>query len=316
MKPTNSIVQKKEEQTFSMAIRSDALQKLMMESLQDKEKVSDLTSILTSVVAANETLRKCKPDSIVAAALQGAVMGLSLPLQHFSIVPYNDHANFQIGYKGYSRLAMDTLMYDKLGTREIREGEYQGVDSLTGQPKIKWITDGAKRAKLPIIGYYAYYRLKDGFENSLYWSYEEIINHADTYVPAFDRKKWEDLVSGKITMADIGKASPWYGLPSSIGHQKMCKKTVLKQLLTDGIAPMSTKLLKAIKYDDLQERGGEVISANDSRIVNLSTGEIFDTTAEVVEEPEEVVTQPAQKKEAPAKKAQPEAQMNFADMEG
>lgn len=319
MKVAQSIAQNsKQDQTFSLAIRSDAMQRLMMESLKDKEKVSDLTSTLTSVVAANDALKKCKPDSIVAAALQGAVMKLSLPLQHYSIIPYGQYAQFVISYKGYSALAMDTLMYDKLGAKEIKEGEYKGVDPLTGEPEIEWIKNGAERAKRPIIGYYAFYRLKDGFSNSLYWSYDEILNHADTYVPSFSRKKWEDLCAGKLSKTDPGMGSPWYGLPNSIGHQKMCKKTVLKQLLNDGIAPMSTKLMQAIRMDDLQEKGGEIIYANDSRIVNTSTGEIIEDTPDVEAEYVEVksVEKEAPVPEKPKAKKTDSEQMTLEGMEG
>ncbi len=332
MKLNNSIAQKKQEQTFSMAVRSDALQSLMNDALTDKETVKDLTSDLISLVAGNTLLQKCKPDSIVAAALRGATMKLSLPLQHYSIVPYGEYAQFVISYKGYCALAMDTKLYAKLGSKEVREGEYKGIDPLTGQPEIDWIKNGAERAKKPIIGYYAYYLLKDGFSNSLYWTYDEILNHADTYVPAFSRKKWEDFVAGKISKTDSGMGSPWYGLPTSIGHQKMCKKTVIKQLLNDGIAPMSTKLMRAIRMDDLQEKGGEIIYANDSRIVNVSTGEVVadvnakEIESEIVEE--EIVVDPEQstpkKEAAPAKKkeAQPKAeqpaveQMTLEGMKG
>ncbi len=316
MKPTNSIVQKKQEQTFSTAIRSDALQRLMMESLQDREMVADLTSVLTSVVAANEALKKCKPDSIVAAALQGAVMRLSLPLKQYSIVPYGDTASFQISYQGYAALAKATGEYDEIDVLDVREGEYKGKDPRTRKPTFEWIDDDDEREKKPIIGYYAYYDLKDGFSRCLYWTYEKILNHADQYSQAFNRKKWEDYVAGKIKREDIHNNSPWYGLPNSEGHMKMCKKTVLKQLLLDGFAPMSTKLMKSIRYDDLQERGGEVISADDSRIVNVSTGEIFDTTAVVVEEPKEEPA-PAKKKEAQPKSDQPAVeQMTLEGMKG
>lgn len=334
MKVTQSITKdSKQEQTFSLAIRSKPLQELMNDALCDKETVKDLTSDLISLVASNEQLKQCKPDSIVAAALRGATMKLSLPLQHYSIIPYGQYAQFTISYKGYSALAMDTGLYAKLGAKEVREGEYKGVDPLTGEPDIDWIKNGSERAKKPIIGYYAFYRLKDGFSNSLFWSYEEILTHADTYVPSFSRKKWEDLVAGKISKTDSGMGSPWYGLPTSVGHQKMCKKTVLKQLLTDGIAPMSTKLMKALRMDDLQEKGGEIIYADDSRIVNVSTGEIgaavkediveaeivADVKAEVVEQQE--IPAPAKKtakatQQSVASENAEQAQMNFADMKG
>ena len=299
MKMNNSIMRGQEkEQTFSVAIRSDAVQSLMRSALANEDVVKDLTATLISLVAKpeNEKLRKCKPDSIVAAALQGATMGLSLALQHYSVVPYQDSANFQISYRGLNALAMDTKMYEKLGVREVLEGEFVGADPLTGESMMKWITDPSERAKRPIVGYYAYYRLKDGFSNSLYWSHDEILDHADTYAPAFSRKKYEDLIAGKISQSDGGLGSPWYGMPNSTGHKKMCKKTVLKQLLSDGIAPVSTKLAKALHYDDLQTKGGEVIFSDDTRIASANADEIIADVKVVEKEPATVQTESTDEK--------------------
>lgn len=306
MKPTNSLTQKKP--TFSMVINSTSVQNMIMNSLKDTRKAASFTSTLISVVSSNSKLAECKPESVISAALRGEAMDLQLALGHYSIVPYGDSANYQISYKGLAKLATNTGLYKILKIQDVREGEYLGEDPDTWEPVIKRITKD--REKLPLAGIRAMYELQNGFRNVIYWDHEKILEHADRYSQAFSKEKYEQLLAGKLSAEEVRKLqqNPWYGNPLSEPHLKMCRKTVLKQLLNDGIAPLSIEMLIADKQDTLQEKGDEIIYADDSRIVNTATGEIVDVEAVEKE-------QPASKKEAP-KKAQSEAQMNFADMEG
>lgn len=311
MKPTNSLTQKKP--TFSMVINSSTMQNMIGTALKDSRRAASFTSTLISAVSSNTKLAECRPESVISAALRGEGMNLSLALGQYSIVPYGDSANYQISYKGISQLAIRSGQYADFGVFDVREGEYKGKDPRTRRPVIEWIDDEDEREKKPLVGFYGFYELKDGFFKSIYWSHEKILLHADRYSKAFDKKTYDDMLSGKIKGSDADKlrsGSPWYGDPLSEAHQKMCKKTLLIQMLNDGTAPLSIEMQTAFKQDTLQEKGDEIIYADDSRIVNTATGEIVADVEAVEKE------QPAPKKEAPAKKPQPEAQMNFADMEG
>ena len=312
MKPTNSIVQGNKKPTFSMVINSGSMQNMIGTALKDPRRAASFTSTLISAVSSNTKLAECRPESVISAALRGEGMNLSLALGQYSIVPYGDSANYQISYKGISQLAIRSGQYAAFDVFDVREGEYKGKDPRTRKPVIEWIEDEDEREKKPLVGFYGFYELKDGFFKSIYWSHEKILLHADRYSKAFDKKTYDDLLAGKITGSEAAKlrnGSPWYGDPLSEAHQKMCKKTLLIQMLNDGTAPLSIEMQTAIRQDNLQEKGDEIIYSDDSRIVNTATGEIVDTTAEVVEEPK--------KEPAPAKKAKAEQeQMNFADMEG
>lgn len=311
MKPTNSLTQKKP--TFSMVINSSTMQNMIGTALKDSRRAASFTSTLISAVSSNTKLAECRPESVISAALRGEGMNLSLALGQYSIVPYGDSANYQISYKGISQLAIRSGQYADFGVFDVREGEYKGKDPRTRKPVIEWIDDEDEREKKPLVGFYGFYELKDGFFKSIYWSHEKILLHADRYSKAFDKKTYDDMLSGKIKGSDADRlrsGSPWYGDPLSEAHQKMCKKTLLIQMLNDGTAPLSIEMQTAFKQDTLQEKGDEIIYADDSRIVNTATGEIVSDVEAVEKE------QPAPKKEAPAKKAQTEAQMNFADMEG
>ena len=312
MKPTNSIVQGNKKPTFSMVINSGSMQNMIGTALKDPRRAASFTSTLISAVSSNTKLAECRPESVISAALRGEGMNLSLALGQYSIVPYGDSANYQISYKGISQLAIRSGQYADFGVFDVREGEYKGKDPRTRKPVIEWIDDEDEREKKPLVGFYGFYELKDGFFKSIYWSHEKILLHADRYSKAFDKKTYDDLLAGKIKGSEADRlrgGSPWYGDPLSEAHQKMCKKTLLIQMLNDGTAPLSIEMQTAFKQDTLQEKGDEIIYADDSRIVNTATGEIVDTTAEVVEEPK--------KEPVPAKKSKAEqAQMNFADMEG
>lgn len=311
MKPTNSLTQKKP--TFSMVINSSTMQNMISKTINDPRKAARFTSALVSAVSSNTKLSECRPESIISAALKGEELDLSLGLGQYHIVPYGDSANFQISYRGLAHLAMNTKQYKSFDVLDVREGEYKGKDPMTRMPVIEWIKDDNVRDKTPLIGFYGYYNLVGDFSRAIYWTHEKILLHADRYSKAFSKDTYDAMLAGKLKPDEVNRlrnGSPWYADPLSEPHMKMCKKTLLIQLLNDGIAPLSIEMQTAFKQDTLQEKGDEIIYADDSRIVNTATGEIVAEVEAVEKE------QPAPKKEAPKKAEQAEAQMTFEGMEG
>ena len=153
-------------------------------------------------------------------------------------------AQFQIGYKGYLQLAIRTGEYVDIDAIEIREGEYKGRNRLTGKPEFEFVDDDAIRENLPVIGYMAYFEMKNGYIKRLYWSKEKMVKHADEYSQAFSAKKLEELQSGKIPQNELWKYSSfWYK-----NFDEMAKKTMLRQLLSKhGL--LSTEMQKAVESD-------------------------------------------------------------------
>lgn len=243
MKATNSIVQRPTQKvTFSSAVTSRSMQELIHKSVSSPERAAALVSTLISSVSKSPQLAECKPETIVAAGLQGEAMGLSITLGQFGIIPYGDKANFQLQYKGLAQLAMRTGEYEDFDVFDVRAGEYAGRDPKTRSPILRWIEDEDAREQAPIIGYYAFYRLKNGFTKSIYWSRQKVLKHADRYSRAFSLKKYEDLLNGKLGDDEVKRlrsGTPWYDEPGSEAHSKMCKKTMLIQLLGDGKAPLA-----------------------------------------------------------------------------
>ena len=96
------------------------------------------------------------------------------------------------------------------------------------------------------------------------------------------------MLNGEMSpeeVARLQKGSPWYGEPLSEQHLKMCRKTVLLQLLNDGVAPLSIDMRMAIDNDTAQERGGAVIFPEDPAVVeaNQNIGQEVIMEEEVIE---------------------------------
>lgn len=96
MKATNQIVKSEKKQSFSAAITGDSLQKLIKKSVSSPDAAARFTGSLISAVASTPALRNCEPATIVAAALRGEGMGLTLN-REYHLIPFGDSCAFVIG---------------------------------------------------------------------------------------------------------------------------------------------------------------------------------------------------------------------------
>lgn len=237
MTPTNSLVEKK--MTFSTFITSDAIKNKVNQMVAGRDGAKFITSLI-SLVSNNPMLAECDHSTILSSALLGESLKLSPSPQlgQYYMVPFNDNKNgrkvaqFQIGYKGYIQLAMRSGQYRDLDVIEVREGEYKGKDAFTGKPRIEFIENDNERLKLPIIGYFSYFELLNGFRKSLYWTKERMEQHALTYSQAYK--------------TDVKKG--WNNSFWSKDFDAMAFKTMLRQLISKwGI--MSIEFQNAITHD-------------------------------------------------------------------
>ena len=221
------------------------------------------TRFITSIVSAvqtNPALQECTNQSILSAALLGETLNLSPSpqLSYFYMVPFQDNkrgckvAQFQIGYKGLIQLAIRSGQYKKINVLSIKKGELEYFDPLNEEIKVKlMVDDWDAREKAETIGYYAMFELTNGFQKAMYWSKEQMENHALTYSQGYKAKKgytfWEKA------------------------FDRMAEKTMLKQLLSRwGI--MSTELMQAIDAD-------EAVINEDGSMNYVETEEIIDSPA-------------------------------------
>lgn len=242
--------------TFSTFMSSDAVKQKVNEMIGGKDGQSFITSII-SAVSTNPNLARCEHSTILSAAMQGAALKLSPSNQlgHYYLVPYDDNKNhrvvaqFQMGYKGYIQLAMRSGQYRDLDVMDIREGEYKGKDKYTGKPVIEFIEDDDAREELPIVGYFAYFELLNGFRKSLYWSKAKMEKHAMQYSKGY--------------ASDVKKGNQYTFWSKDFNG--MAFKTMLRQLLSKW-AVMSIEMQTAM--------------ASDMAVINDNTYEYVDNQSE------------------------------------
>lgn len=300
MKVGNSIVSKQggEKKTFSAAVTGPAIQNMIAKSVSTPEAAARLTGNLISAVAASAKLQQCKPATIVAAALRGEGAGLTMGRDYY-LVPFGDSCNFLLGYKGLLTLLISGGKVADTNCFEVREGEFKGRDRRTKRPIFDFstYTTDEEAAAHPIVGYYFYVEMKDGYFRAEYMSVPEIIAHATRYSKSFDPEKYRLLESGDLSTKEadaLKEKSPWYG-----SFDTMAKKTVIRRLLNSGYVPIanSTNAERAIEADRATEQG----------YVDVSDFSVSHETGEVKEEPgaiEEVTTETPVEVVLPEKKKQ------------
>ena len=259
-------------QQLTNLVKSDAVQE-RFETLLGKRAPQFLSGLL-SVVADDKYLIQCEPKSILTAAAMAAIKDLPIDknLGFAYIVPRRKKGVWQAeewdGYRGKMQLMLRTNQYQKINTGAVYQGQKVIENQLTGSIDIVGspVNDEA-------IGYFAYYKLNNGFEDMIYWPVERILAFAEKYSDAYQN----DLKNG------------WDSSPWSAHRDDMCKKTMLKQLVKRG-APMSIQWQDAeddrplIGGNGSQEQGTPLPSFDD-----VVDGQMRDIEPEALPEPEHIL---------------------------
>lgn len=211
---------------FSVAIQNDAYKNLINRTLGDPEVARKFVAEISTVVSQNPQLQTCDAGSIISAGLLAQTVGLSLSpsLGLAYVVPYKDKAQFQVGWKGLTQLAMRSGQMAKVGTRAVHDGEWVGQDEF-GDDEFRFSHEFDSK---PVIGYFAYFVLTNGFKKTFYMTKEQVEQHARRYSKAY--------------------AANWSGNLWKDQFDLMAQKTVLK-LLLNRYAPLSIEMQKVIQAD-------------------------------------------------------------------
>lgn len=268
---------------FSVAIKSEGYQRLINDTLGDKAVAQTFVAEISTVVSQNYQLQECDPATILSAGLMAQTLKLPLsPTLGFAyILPFKNmktgvsRATFQVGYKGLIQLAQRSGQFERLGVREVHEGEYIGQDEF-GDDLFKFSHEFDNK---PVVGYFAYFQLLNGFRKTMYWTVEQCQSHAKKYSRSYGNKKGTDLWTDNFDL--------------------MACKTVLK-LLLNRYAPLSVELQKAVVSDQAVIKGDgtvEYVDNSDSLLIEEDrkttvNNSIIPTDVEVVEETGEVVENP------------------------
>lgn len=246
-------------------IKQDAVVQRVNELLQDR--APQFLTTLTTAVNESQKLAECEPKSVLTAALTAAGLDLSVnPNLGFAyLIPYSKKAKitneqgktewvtttvcqFQMGYKGFIQLAQRSGFYKTINATDVRDGEIQSFNRLSGEIEFNWIDNQEERSKTPVVGYVAYFKLLNGFEKMYYMTAEELEGHARKYSKSYAKYSdglWKD------------------------DFDSMAKKTVLK-LLISKYGPQSTQMQDAIKGDQMVD--GEY--ADNPNVVVMENAEI------------------------------------------
>lgn len=255
-------------------LAQEAVKQNVTNVVGQKDSQAFISSIV-SAVQTNPQLAECTNASLLSAALLGHSLNLppSPQLGKMYFVPYKNsktnvtEAQFMLSYKGYLELAMRSGQYRKIHVTDIREGELKSYDPIEDEYIFEPITDIAKRNETPVIGYYGYFILNNGFKKALYWSKEKLEAHAKRYSAAY-RKGWD--------------SSLW-----KTDFDSMAQKTIIRQLISKhGI--MSVEMQKGYEgdYGVIREDGTpeylDSIPDEPEKAVDVMADTVVDTTAEEV----------------------------------
>lgn len=234
MAAKNEVAEVKQ-QSIASFLATDSVKENVKKIVGEKDAQRFISS-LVSAVQTNPELAKCTNKSLLNAALLGQSLNLpqSPQLANFYFVPFKNsktsttEAVFQLGWKGYIQLAMRSGQYQKIHVTDIRQGELKSYNPIEDEFEFTPETDIEKRLQLPVIGYYAYFVLVNGFKKTLYWSREQMDEHAKKYSMSY-RKGWD--------------SSLWKS-----DFDKMAFKTMLRQLISK-YGPMSVDMERAYVGD-------------------------------------------------------------------
>ena len=248
-------VQRSPIQVFTGILNHQSMQKYLLETLGDKKQ--EFVANITTLVSNDVKLQECEAKSVIFSALKATALDLPLDpnLGMAYVIPFKNkskgikEAQFQIGYKGFTQLAMRSGQFKTINVRDVREGEIVGEDFISGEMQFKRIEG---REDKPIIGYVAYFRLINGFEKMSYWTKKEIEDHATKYSQSYSSKD-----------EYVRKNSNW-----STNFDGMAEKTVIKLLLSK-YAPLSIEMQSAIKADQavITEQGERYIDNEPQQVL-------------------------------------------------
>ncbi len=272
--------------------------KARFEAMLGEKSQSFITTVL-QIVNQNAMLKRADPKTIMTAAATAASLDLNVNpnLGYAYIIPYEINtkdadgnwskrvvAQFQMGYKGFIQLAQRSGQYKSIVGLPVFENQLKGWNPLLEEIDADFTIAGEGNP----IGYVGAFKLLNGFTKVVYWTADEVNQHAGKYSKTFKKKN----SYGKLMK------SPWND-PDQ--YDTMAIKTILKMMLSKfGPMEIESPISKAITADQsVQLREGQhryidnpsdvPQDENGNTIVIVSSEEILENiykceTAEALEE--------------------------------
>lgn len=271
--------------SFQDVMNNNYYQSLLQNTL--RENKGTFCTSLMELFSSDEKLMQCKPTDLMAEALKAASLHLPLNKQlgQCYILPFKNKGimtpTLVVGTRGYLQLAMRTGKYETINSDVVYEGELTGYDKVTGRLDLS----GVRSSNVP-VGYFAYFRMKNGLSKLLYMTLDEVCIYAKQYSPTvkFSDKTTADSLK-KLALKQAAEGSGdgvgWYS-----NFESMALKTVLRRLLSKW-GELSIESNDIINLDEApavsstNERDVQFAEAKEVATVDTATGEIVQPGAEV-----------------------------------
>lgn len=271
--------------SFQDVMNNNYYQSLLQNTL--RENKGTFCTSLMELFSSDEKLMQCKPTDLMAEALKAASLHLPLNKQlgQCYILPFKNKGimtpTLVVGTRGYLQLAMRTGKYETINSDVVYEGELTGYDKVTGRLDLS----GVRSSNVP-VGYFAYFRMKNGLSKLLYMTLDEVCIYAKQYSPTVkfsDKTTAESLKKLALKQAAEGSGDGvgWYS-----NFESMALKTVLRRLLSKW-GELSIESNDIINLDEApavssaNERDAQFAEAKEVTTVDTATGEFVQPGAEV-----------------------------------
>ncbi|WP_259301714.1 recombinase RecT [Streptococcus anginosus] len=235
-----------------------------------KGKENEFVASLLSVVTNNNLLMKESNESIMTAAMKAAVLNLPIEpsLGQAYIVPYGREAQFQLGYKGLIQLAQRSGKYKSINSGVVYKAQFISYNPLFEELEIDFT-----QPQDEVIGYFAAFKLLNGFEKVTYWTKEQAYAHGKRFSKSFNNGPWKS------------------------DFDAMAQKTLLKQIISK-YGPLSIEMEQAIVADNETENEKAApidVTPQETESLDDVLGNPTVSESESVENPQETAEEPKNK---------------------
>lgn len=274
---------------FQAVMNNSYYQTLLQSSL--KENKGAFCTSLMEIFSSDEKLLQCQPNDLMAEALKVATLRLPLNKQlgQAYLLPFKikgvTKPTLVIGTKGYLQLAMRTGKYETINADVVYEGEFNHYDKVTGKLDLS----GAQISNTP-IGYFAYFKKKDGLTKLLYMTLDEVCRYAKQYSPTIkfnEKVDAEKLKEMALKQAANGSGD---GVGWQSNFESMAIKTVLRRLLSKW-GELSIESNDITNLDEapsaIVQRDEEFAEAKNVITVNADTGQAVNAEEVHDEQPQQ-----------------------------
>ena len=213
---------------------------------------------------------KASNESIMTAAMKAAVLNLPIEpsLGQAYIVPYGREAQFQLGYKGLIQLAQRSGKYKSINSGVVYKAQFISYNPLFEELEIDFT-----QPQDEVIGYFAAFKLLNGFEKVTYWTKEQAYAHGKRFSKSFNNGPWKS------------------------DFDAMAQKTLLKQIISK-YGPLSIEMEQAIVADNETENEKAApidVTPQETESLDDVLGNPTVSESESVENPQETAEEPKNK---------------------